>query len=516
MAPGDKVDCPGAIADEWGVQNQVITLPGPGSYNFNTLAFLPINPTPPQCVWWRITLSDQQATSADGSGPPNAYRYGETEDYYSCGEPVPQEPMPDLGDAPDSTNRIGMVMSAYPAGGPPSVIAKYPSTFFTGSPPYGPLHHNFPLRFYLGPDISRERDADFGPDADPSNNILPLFDVPNRDLKDDGINPNPPFGDCQPFQLNYTVTVNPGTPANQPAYVNLWFDWDRSGDWGQTSQCATGPAPEWAVQNQNITLPGPGTYTFTTPMFIPKLQGLSDFQCYWWRITLSDSPAPSTSVDGSGPSSGYKDGETEDYYTCPNGGQATFTPTPTPRLTDTPTATPRPQITNTPTPTPTPTKQANPPTNTPTATKQANPTDTPTAHPTETPTPRSTETPTIMPTETETTTPTTSPTATETATATATATITPTPTQTPTTTPTATATATRVPVLTGITATFSTDAATGQTVISLHVVDDTLHNKIFDIEIYFDLQDPAVGQGHHRATRRPVGRQNLSPTAQAR
>ncbi len=360
---GDTADCPGALAPEWAVVNQSISLSGPGTHTFQTPAFLPYRPQGNVCLWWRLTLSDSQATpnNVDGSGPPNGYRWGETEDYYTCFEQQ-ENPQPDLGDAPDSSNTYGLTMTAYPAGGPLGVPARYPTVFNAGSPPHGPLHRNNPrLLYHLGPALTREREADTGPDADPSNNILPLWDSPDRDRADDGVTLNLPLLHCQPTVATFNVTVPLGAPANQQAYVNLWFDWDRSGHWGGIKDC--GPiagANEWAVQNQPVLLPGPGNHTFTTPVFLPWNPGASDLRCLWWRITLSDTQA--TNDDGRGPANAYNLGETEDYYTCfPTEPTPTATPTKEAPPTETPTATPRP------TETPTPTKEE-PPTETPTAT----------------------------------------------------------------------------------------------------------------------------------------------------
>ena len=97
------------------------------------------------------------------------------------------------------------------------------------------------------------------------------------------------------------------------------------------------------MPNHVIALPGPGTYSFTTPTFIAANSNPN--QCLWWRITLSDKPA--TNDDGRGPANGYEFGETEDYYAC--GGESTPTPTATPTAT--------PTLTPTRTPTATPTKQ---------------------------------------------------------------------------------------------------------------------------------------------------------------
>ncbi len=260
---------------------------------------------------------------------------------------------PDLGDAPDSSNSYGVSMAAYPAGGPPGIVARFPTVFTAGSPPYGPRHRNHSLIYFLGPSITAEKEADIGFDADIVNNLQPPGDIPNLDRADDGVTAAL-LPHCAPTILTYTITVMPGAPPSV-AYVNLWFDWDRSGDWGAVLPCAGVAAPEWAVKNQNVTLPGPGVYTFNTPAFLPYNPAPNI--CLWWRITLSSHPA--AAADGSGSANGYEFGETEDYYQC---GEIIATPTPTPTLT--PTATPR--RTRTPTPTPTPT---------------ATPTPTPTRHP---------------------------------------------------------------------------------------------------------------------------------------
>ena len=72
------------------MQNQEISLSGLGSHSFTTPSFIPANPYPDQCLWWRITLSDTKALSADGSGTAHGYQFGETEDYYLC----PHSPRP--------------------------------------------------------------------------------------------------------------------------------------------------------------------------------------------------------------------------------------------------------------------------------------------------------------------------------------------------------------------------------------------------------------------------------------
>ena len=260
---------------------------------------------------------------------------------------------PDLGDAPDSTNSIGSGMNAYLA-----IAANFPTVFGPGSPPHGPLHKNEPLYFYLGDDISREGEADTGPDTDGVNNIDPAANVANRDKEDDGLVLPSTFSHCQNTTLTYSVTALAGAP-NQ-VYINVWLDWNRNGSWGGASNCNGTPAPEWAVRNQVVNLPGPGTYTFNTPNFLAFNPNPS--KARWIRITISEGPLPvPLGQDGRGPAVGWGYGETEDYLMP--GLPPTATPTPTftrtPTVTRTPTPTNTPTrrftiITHTPTPTPTP------------------------------------------------------------------------------------------------------------------------------------------------------------------
>jgi uncharacterized repeat protein (TIGR01451 family) len=226
---------------------------------------------------------------------------------------------PDLGDAPDSTNHDGAAMTTYPG----HVPANFPTVFdpATGLP-QGPIHLQPTQDAWLGPrdaPPTGERDADRMPDADGRTNIDPPANKANRDEHDNGV-----FRDtltlqhCEPATFRYQVTI---VGPQRERFVNVWFDWNRDGDWEDTLDCPNAPAPEWAVQNQVITL-GPGTYVLTTTQFLPYNPNPNDPM--WMRITLADRPvgpntAPAVNVvqppltDGSGPATGYKYGETEDY-----------------------------------------------------------------------------------------------------------------------------------------------------------------------------------------------------------
>ena len=237
-------------------------------------------------------------------------------------EPCQPDPKHDLGDAPDSTNNFApTVMTAYPSGGPPGVIANFPTVFATGSPPHGPIHWQPRAVAYLGAGVSLEDEADLMPDEDGLPNLDPPGDQPDQDQFDDGVLLHTlVMRHCVCTTFDYEVTV---VDASQPLYFNAWFDWTLDGDWDDTPECPDAAlAPEWAVQNQALTFTAPGTYTITTPTFRPHLAtAASTDHNMWLRATLSEQPWSSTAGiagdGGSGPATGHQYGETEDYYIMP-------------------------------------------------------------------------------------------------------------------------------------------------------------------------------------------------------
>jgi hypothetical protein len=229
-----------------------------------------------------------------------------------------EKPRGDLGDAPDSSNHsAGVSMTAYPAGGPPGTVAHFPTVFdpATGLP-QGPKHWYPRADAWLGPGVTAEYDADVLPDEDGVTNIHPATDTPDQDGQDDGLLYPVSLPHCTRTIISYTVTVAPGAPYNE-RYVNVWFDWDRDGSWDDAPTCPGGTlAPEWAVQNQVVTM-GPGTYVLQTPYFLPYNPDAD--KPMWMRISIADQPAPTVAganlpADGQGPKEGYQYGETEDYY----------------------------------------------------------------------------------------------------------------------------------------------------------------------------------------------------------
>jgi Concanavalin A-like lectin/glucanases superfamily/SdrD B-like domain/GEVED domain len=227
-------------------------------------------------------------------------------------------PTGDLGDAPDSSNNApgSPQMTAYP--GTP---AHFPTVF--NSIPPGPRHLQPKAVAWLGPNVTFEDEADVGPDQDPSNNIIPILDQANKDLRDDGLVSPPVLPTTFCSQVTFTYSVSFAAVTTQPLYVNVWFDFNQDGDWEDSGRCAVGPTTtgllsEWAVQDQVIPASsGPAQLTVTTPLFMA--QRLDAAKDVWMRITLSDQPALDPDglgplkPDGRGPGGGFKYGETEDY-----------------------------------------------------------------------------------------------------------------------------------------------------------------------------------------------------------
>ena len=230
----------------------------------------------------------------------------------------------ELGDAPDSSNSFLLTPMAYPKGGPAGVQANYPTVFVAGSPPHGPIHLQPKAAAWLGPAVTLENEADIGPDEDAVNNIDPPNDTPDQDQADDGVQVPLVLPHCQQTTFDYGVQIAPGAP-HLDLYVNVWFDFNRDGDWDDAPQCpspvAVIVADEWAVQNQKLSGLAPGYYVFSTPLFRCWHPISTEPQPIWMRITLSEqewSPVAGTvGYGGSGPANGYLYGETEDYYFVP-------------------------------------------------------------------------------------------------------------------------------------------------------------------------------------------------------
>ncbi len=283
-----------------------------------------ITVTPPASSVVGQTFARFRISSAGGLTPVGQANDGEVEDYELYIEEGPQEPEADLGDAPDSSNNYGSVMTAYSFVAIPAI---YPTVYNDGSGagPYGPIHWQPRVVAFLGDAVTLEEEADIGMDEDPTNNIDPPNDTPDLDLADDGVQVPLTLPHCDPqTTFDYTVTI---VDTSLDLFVNVWFDWTRDGDWDDAPQCPGGTAaPEWAVQNQLLAgFFAPGQYTITTPPFLPW-HPTDPPEEIWMRITLSEQPWQSVGgapgFGGSGPDVGYNYGETEDYIFLPRGRES--------------------------------------------------------------------------------------------------------------------------------------------------------------------------------------------------
>ena len=99
----DTVDCDAGPAAEWAVQNQFLFNLPEGKSTITSPAFRSAHPEGTnEDIWMRITLSDQPWTGGSnlsrpgnaGSGPPDKYQFGETEDYFFTPEKTSGEDCP--------------------------------------------------------------------------------------------------------------------------------------------------------------------------------------------------------------------------------------------------------------------------------------------------------------------------------------------------------------------------------------------------------------------------------------
>ncbi len=232
----------------------------------------------------------------------------------------------DLGDAPDSSEKR---MTAYIDAGYGVIQGHFPTVFDDAGKPCGPIHLAPLAAALLGPAVTLENEADEGADEDGVNNIDPAADEADQDGADDGV-VLPlllPHGEFASFQYIVNV-IEPGTDL----WVNVWFDWNRDGDWDDDSisnpEMVAGDhnyVSEWAVQNQYLFDLPTGTHQIETPAFRAWHRDKGPEEI-WMRITLSEKPwtggenPGALGNGGSGPADGYEIGETEDHLVVPEAG----------------------------------------------------------------------------------------------------------------------------------------------------------------------------------------------------
>ncbi len=231
----------------------------------------------------------------------------------------------DLGDAPDGSNNYGKRMTAYTINGQGTIQGNFPTAFQArDGQPRGPIHLDPLAAAHLGAGVTLEIEADKGVDEDSSNNINPSRDEADKDGADDGVvlPLKLPQGELASFEYSVSV-IQPNTDL----WVNVWFDWNRDGDWdddGTNPQMLAGErkVSEWAVQNQYLYGLPIGTHKIQTPGFLAWHLDKGP-EKVWMRITLSEKPWKGGATPGvlgnggSGPAEGYEIGETEDYLITP-------------------------------------------------------------------------------------------------------------------------------------------------------------------------------------------------------
>ena len=172
--------------------------------------------------------------------------------------------VPEFGDAPDG--RMTGYLQGARVGGFPSLSAN------------GGAHAIETRTAHLGTSVDREPD---------SHQV-------NRDAYDDGVTVA-----LSPFGASTAIfEVERAPTATGVAYLNLFFDWNRNGRWGD--------ANEWVVQNQPITL----------GLLPPRSRHTTFFRAHslrdgvWYRAILTvNEQWKNASAAGS-----FAAGEVEDYF----------------------------------------------------------------------------------------------------------------------------------------------------------------------------------------------------------
>jgi len=193
----------------------------------------------------------------------------------------------DYGDAPDGA---GAGYSIAVAGEFPSLLASK-----------GPRHRS------SGPSLGVGRDTEGD-----SKQV-------DRDRFDDGVSLER-LGRCKTSVLTVLIDTR-RIPSRllrkRDLYLNSWFDWDRSGVWGETNGCPNADPlrnNEWAIVNQRIS--GKAFLKERVRAFSIKFKAGLHSQEFWTRVTLTlgqKLPIDAASRSGGATDSPYAYGETEDY-----------------------------------------------------------------------------------------------------------------------------------------------------------------------------------------------------------
>jgi hypothetical protein len=220
------------------------------------------------------------------------------------------------GDAPSSYNHSDSSMTTHITGTEASfpVVWDWDGTLAPVPPSYGFCHWSSLVPSFLGITVTHELDADLTPDRDGVTNIDPSSDSPDRDGADDGVT----FPSTLPHCGNATVNVVGQNNLGSNLYLNAWSDWNRDGDWDDTSVCEC-EISEWVIQGYTVV---PGPFDLNIPI-TPCHPVADPTEPLWARVTLSEEASLSGEpwIYGGQPypasTACFGEGETEDYLVRP-------------------------------------------------------------------------------------------------------------------------------------------------------------------------------------------------------
>jgi hypothetical protein len=258
---------------------------------------------------WVTTGISETVQFNEQEGPP--YQFFE--------KPFYLQELVEGGDAPSSYNHSASSMTTHITGTVASfpVVWDWDGTMNPAPPSYGFCHWSSLVPSFLGITVTHELDADLLPDRDGVTNIDPASDTPDRDGADDGVT----FPSILPHCGSATVNVVGQNNLGLDLYLNAWADWNRDGDWDDTSVCECGIS-EWVIQEYEVSPGDPGD--FDLDIEIASCHPVPDpTEPLWVRVTLSERESLSEApwIYGGQPypasTACFWEGETEDYLVEP-------------------------------------------------------------------------------------------------------------------------------------------------------------------------------------------------------
>lgn len=304
---GDTVYCDSILVEEHVLQNFIITQGYSGPLSGLTPPDFIIGPDH-GFFWCRFTISDTMVSVPwDGDG---YFEDGETEDYLLHVDTAAVVIDYEYGDAPDG-------VMAYPVNG---VIGNFPTCMNVAASGYV-QHSNYGAILGTAVDFESEGNAGLCPAFTPYDNDECFNDgdagllFPDAfTIQGGAVVPCPGavgtiLGNTCTHAIwgtNLDIHVQNNMPNQAIGYLNVLFDWNMNGVWGDIVQCPGAPAAEHAVQNYIIPngFSGP-----VSGLMVPNFLIGPNGGYVWARFTISEVPV-AVNWDGHGI---FEDGESEDY-----------------------------------------------------------------------------------------------------------------------------------------------------------------------------------------------------------